>query len=187
MPEDLNTEPVEPETPNAEGDTQDQSPEPETFDREYVEKLRKEAANYRTKLREREEAEAKAAEAKRQAELSSDERAKEAERKAEQALADAEARVTAAERRASLAGKVTSPARVMRLMDDPDTYFPNGDPDIDAILRDFPEYTPNAATASVTAGNATNTREAIRGPQDLKGKTPAEINAYLEKHHNFEP
>jgi len=187
MPEDANTKPVEPETQDAEGETQDAAPEPETFDREYVEKLRKEAASYRTKLREREEAEKAAAEAKRQAEMSADERAKEAERKAEKALADAEARVTAAERRAALAGKVQSPERVMRLMDDPEPYFPDGQPDFEKILADFPEYAPKTGPASVTPGNATETREAIRGPQDFRGKTAAEINAYLEKHHDFTP
>lgn len=90
-----------------------------------------------------------AAEAKRKAEQSAEERAREAEERAEKALADAEARVKAAERRASLAGAVTNPERVMRLMDNPDDYFDeNGKPLNEKILTDFSEYAPKETGTS---------------------------------------
>ena len=115
----------------------------ETFDKAYVEKLRAEAAKYRTKLREREDAEKAAAEAKKQAELTLEERVKQAEAKAQDAMTAAETRVQTAERRASLAGKVANPERVMRLMDDVSDYFEGSEPKLDAILAAFPEYAPN--------------------------------------------
>lgn len=168
------SEPTEPET----------KPEPTALSQEdwqkEAEKARKEAASYRTKLRAKEEAEEKAAEAKRQAELSAEERAKEAERRAEEAVQAAEARVLAAERRASLAGKVTNPDRVMRLMDDPSLYFDeSGALNEKALLDAFPEYAPTtgpvakapAASAAGAAPKPITTREQI-------GKlTPAEYEA----------
>src|SRR5690606_9188606 len=42
----------EPEGQEPEDEPQEDSKEPKTFDRDYVEKLRKEAASYRTKLKE---------------------------------------------------------------------------------------------------------------------------------------
>src|SRR5690606_29528318 len=101
---------------------------------------RKEAAKYRTRLRDREKAEKEAEEAKRQAELTAEQRAAEAEAKAAKALEEAEARVRTAERKAALAGKVSNPDRVMRLMDDPEQFFDGADPKLDAILEAFPEY-----------------------------------------------
>jgi hypothetical protein len=187
MPEDPTT-PAEAEAPTAKAEAQDAAAEPETFDRDYVEKLRKEAASYRTKLREREEAELKAAEEKRQAELTAEQRAQEAEAKAQKALEAAEARVQAAERRAALAGKVSNPERVMRLMDDPEPYFPDGQPDMDAIRRDFPEYAPDKPHSTpVTPANAPGVRDGIKSAADLKGKTPEEINAWVEQNVNLDP
>lgn len=136
---------------------------PEDLRRE-VEKARKEAAKYRTRLREREEAEVKAAEAKRKAEQSAEERAAEAEKRAQEALEAAEKRVQAAERKAALAGKVTHPERVLRLMDAPDEYFDGSEPDEEKILADYPEYAPKPAGPTPTRGAGGNAPAVTRNP-----------------------
>lgn len=153
MPEDTNP-PTTVDAPDA--DTTETTPtlSPEDMSRE-IDKLRKESARYRTKAKQLEEAQATAAEAKRKAELTAEERAIAAEKKAEEALATAEARVLTAERKAALAGKLTNIDRVLRLMDDPETYFDGGTPNVDAILRDFPEYAPKPASTVTIPGSKT--------------------------------
>lgn len=151
---------------------------PEAMSRE-LERARREAAKYRTRLREKEQAEAKAAEEKRQAELTAEQRATEAEQKAAKALEEAEARVKAAERKAALAGKVSNPDRVMRLMDDPNEYFDGANPKLDAILEAFPEYT-NRPTAVGTSSKTTPTSSdgTPKTLADFEGKP----QSYFEKH-----
>lgn len=144
-----------------------------------LEKVRKEAASYRTKLRAKEEAEAKAAEEKRQAELSAEERAKEAEAKIAKVLAEAEAKEARASRLVSLAGKVTKPERVLKLMDDPERYFPDGNLDEKALLEDFPEYAPTkgpTAPAPTTGAAGTAPRPPVTR-EDIGKLTPAEYAA----------
>lgn len=153
---------------------------PEAAARE-VEKLRKENAKWRTKLREREEADKSAAEAKRKAEQTAEERAQEAERKATAALEAAEARVLAAERKAALAGKVANPDRVLRLMDDTDQYFDGSTPNVDAILKDYPEYAVKGTTGvDIPRGRTDKIADRLR-PEDFRGKSPAWIEENLPK------
>lgn len=168
------SEPTEPET----------KPEPTALSQEdwqkEAEKARKEAAKYRTKLREKEEAEAKAAEDKRKAELTAEERAKEAERKAEEAVRAAETRALAAERRASLAGKVTNPDRVLRLMDDPTEFFgEGGEVNTDALAAAFPEYMPSTdgSKRTATSGAAGPAPKPITTREQIGKLTPAEYEA----------
>ena len=94
----------------------------------------------------RKQIEEEQAEARRQADLSAVERAKEIEQKAQAEIDAMRAQLVAAERRSLLAGKVTKPDRVLRLMDDPEKYFPNGSLDEKALAADFPEYLPRAAS-----------------------------------------
>ena len=145
---------------------------PEDLTRE-LEKTRREAAKYRTKLREREEADKATQEAKRKAELTAEERAIAAEKKAEEALAAADARVLTAERKAALAGKVTQVDRVLRLMDDPEAYFNGSTPDVDAILRDFPEYGLKAAATVNIPGSKSASEPGSLRPEDFRGKGQA--------------
>lgn len=157
------TEPTQVEAPT--DAPQDEAPELDTDAlRKELERARKEAAKYRTRLREREEAETKAEEEKRKAEQSAEDRAKDAEKRAKEALEAAEARVQAAERKAALAGKVTHPERVLRLMDDADEYFDGTEPDEEKILSDFPEYAPKAAGPTPTKGAGGNAPTVTTNP-----------------------
>ena len=171
---DTNDQTEQPEAPEAEGTSTELSPEDM---RREMEKARKEAAKYRTRLREKEEAEKTAQEAKRQAEMTAEERAKEAERRAETALAEAEARVQKAERRAALAGKVSNPDRVLRLMDDPESYFDGTEPNLDAILSDFAEYAPSKRQSAPAPEGTPGPSGRRYTSDDLKNMTEAEINA----------
>jgi multidrug efflux pump subunit AcrA (membrane-fusion protein) len=175
-------EPNTPETTEApEAETTPTLLSPEDLQRE-LEKTRKEAAKYRTRLREREEAERAAADAKRQAELTAEQRATEAERKATEALAAAEARVLAAERRASLAGKVANPERVLRLMDDAEAYFDGSTPNVDAILEAFPEYAPTTTRAApAPMGAPTPGATKALTPEDFRGKSPEWVAENLSR------
>lgn len=83
-------------------------------------------------------------EARRDAEKTALERARDIEEKAKATIAEYEARAVAAERVAKLAGKVTKPERVLRLMDDPDHYFKDGKLNEKALAEDFPEYLPRS-------------------------------------------
>jgi hypothetical protein len=124
----------------------------ETFDREYVEKLRRENEKWRKRLREKEEAEQAASEAKRQAELTAEQRAREAEERAKKALAEADEKVLRAERRADLAAAgFRHPERIMRLIDDPAAYWVDGQLDPAALARDFSEYAPSDRPAAPAA------------------------------------
>lgn len=112
--------------------------------RAAIRRANRQAAKARTELqaiRAQQEAEA---EERRKAALTAEERAREAEAKAAKAQADADARVQRAERLAALAGKVSHPDRVLRLMDDPTAYFDGTTPDLERITADFPEYMPQA-------------------------------------------
>jgi hypothetical protein len=179
--QDPNLEPAEAPQEDAESTT---ALSPDAMARE-LERARKEAAKYRTRLREREEAEKAALEEKRKAEMTADERAQAAERKAAEALEAAEARVRTAERKAALAGVVTKPDRVLRLGGDTDDYWnEDGTPNKDAILRDFSEYAPQAAGPGAIrvpgAPQHTGKSEWLK-PEDFKGKSQAWREANIHR------
>lgn len=83
-------------------------------------------------------------EAERQAEMTATERAREIEAKAAKEIEALQQKLADAERLSMLAGKVTNPKRVLRLMDDPEHYFKNGSLDEKALAADFPEYLPRS-------------------------------------------
>lgn len=111
------------------------------------ERLRRDRETRAADLRKQIEAELE--QRRKEAEMSELERAK---AELERVRAEAEqARATAlnAERRASLAGIVSNPERVLRLMGgDIANYFVDGKPNIEAISKDFPEYRPQAVGPS---------------------------------------
>jgi hypothetical protein len=167
MPEDVNPDPVEsqagsnPDAPQADADGDDQQKQ-ETFDREYVEKLRSENAGHRTKLREAEK------------------RAKELETKLERAGLDdmgrlkaerddyakkveaLEAKVRETELKGQLAGQVTDPEVAMLVISQSDDYVTDdGKVNIEKLLVDKPylkaQPDPKPGPAPTTAGGSART------------------------------
>ena len=112
-----------------------------------VTKANREAERYRKQLRQAEARLAELEEKEKAANMTLEERVKAAEQRAKQAEADAKAQILRAERRAALASKVTNPDRVLKLMDDPDSYFDGNEPNLEQIVADFPEYAPQKSTA----------------------------------------
>lgn len=167
---------TETEAPEAEEQTTTETPtlSPEARDKE-LERARKEAAKYRTKLREKEEAEKAAQEAKRQAELTAEQRAAEAEAKAAKALEEAEVRVRDAKREAKLAGNVSNPERVMRLMDNAEEFFDGVEPNVAAILEAFPEYAVRQETGVNIPGARSSGKQKFTH-EDISRMTEAQIN-----------
>lgn len=115
--------------------------------RATVQRANRQAAKARTELKALRDQIEQEAEQRRQADMTAEQRAEAAERKVQQALERAER----AERQAMIAQTVTHPDRVLRLMDDPSVYFPDGQPDTERILQDFPEYAPRPSEPAPTA------------------------------------
>ncbi len=172
--ETLAQEAAEPTTPTTET--------VETFDREYVEKLRKENATYRTKAKKAaEEAERARLEAER-SKLDELERLKAEKADAEKRAAEIEARAVAAERRAALTGKVADPAAALKLLD-PDAHLTEaGDVNVDALLKDYPFLAPPQAAGGVNLpGARTAGRTGPLTPDDFRGQSQEWIAANLHR------
>lgn len=89
------------------------------------------------------EFEAEQAEAKRQAELSAEEKAKELEKKLSDQQKDFAAKEARLERKSKLLGKVSNAERVLALIEldgKADEFFSGNEPNVEAILKAFPEY-----------------------------------------------
>jgi Domain of unknown function (DUF4355) len=138
------TPPVTPTTPPA----TPTPPAPETFTKDQVEAMVKTQLEAADKTRAE-----KDAEAKRLAEMTAEQRAKEFEEKAKTLEADYAQKVLDAQRKAELAGKVSNVDRLLKLMDKPETYFDGATPKLEAILKDFPEYAAKAISTAVEGAN----------------------------------
>lgn len=156
----------------------------ETFDREYVEKLRKENAKYRNEAKQNaEKAEKARLESERQ-KLDEVERLKAEKADAEKRAQAIEQRAVAAERRAALAGKVADPAAALKLLD-PDKHLNGDEVNIEALLKDYPFLAPRQESgvyipAARTAGKPALTDE------DIKKMTPEQVNerwAEIQAHY----
>jgi hypothetical protein len=125
------------------------SGEPKLLSQEEVDRIVAERLK-REREKARREFEAEKAEAERRAKLEEGERLRLEKQEAEKRAAEAEARLIRAERKAELTGKVTNPERVLILMGDKtEEYFnDDGSVNVEAVLRDFPEYAPTAPTDS---------------------------------------
>ncbi len=165
MPED---------TPQAPEATTPAAPEaqPETFDREYVEKLRKENATYRRKAQEAHEAVEAAKTAAERAKLDELERVKAEKADVEKRIAELELRSLTAERRAAITGKVADATAALKLLDETRHLDQDGAVKVDALLTDYPFLAPKALAGSIPAPDATKTINAA----DLQRMTPEEIN-----------
>ena len=169
---------------NAEQITESRHDDRQTFDAEYVKTLRKEAAEYRTKLRKLEEAEQKRA----QAEMSENERLKaekeQAETKANETLTKANQRAVRSEARVRALEAGVKPERVaavLRLSDLSGVEVAeDGEPDakavgkaIEATLKEYPEFKASHAVG----GSGSN-------PAGSDGNT-AEKNPWSREHFNL--
>lgn len=144
----------EPQTNEAAEAQPVEAPQPETFDRDYVEKLRRENAKYRTRAQELEE-QRKAEEQKRLEQAPLEERLKALEAEREQltqAAKEAEERRIQAERRAAFAGKVVDPDAAIKLID-PDKHLDaDGNVLVDAFITDRPYMATPASGTQPTRG-----------------------------------
>lgn len=128
---------ITPEAPAQEATTpQPQVEQQETFDREYVEKLRRENASYRQRAKEAQEAAEAAKLAAEREKLDEVERLKAEKADLEKAAAEAKALAIAAERRASLTGRVVDIDLAMAVADKYVTE--DGTLDVDALLTAHP-------------------------------------------------
>lgn len=97
------------------------------------------------------------ADARRQAELSAEERAKEAEKKASEVMAQAEAKLQEAGRRAALAGKVRDvDYALFKVAQDENLFDKEGNVDVTKYLKAYPDQTvarPGPAPTSAAGGS----------------------------------
>ena len=173
MPEDVNTEAQVPETNEP---TASQDEQVETFDRAYVEKLRKENATYRTKAKQAEEAAEAARLAAEREKLDEVERLKAEKADAEKAAAEARAEATRTKHLVSLAGKVAGDPEDALLLAERAGLVTDEGVDVDALLKAKPFLAPardgvNIPGARSSTGKPPLTRE------DVKRMTPDQINA----------
>ena len=102
---------------------------------------------------------------------------------ADKRIADLEAAKTAAERRASLTGKVADPEAALKLLDESVHLTEDGSIDTDALLKSYPFLAvtdgqkrvdiPGARTSAAATGNLS--------PEDFRGKSPEWIQANLHR------
>ena len=86
------------------------------------------------------------------ADMTEIERAKATQAEMTQKLADAEARAVAAERRASLAGRVADPIAALKLLDEDAHLTDDGSVNVDALLQTYPFLAPQQSGPTPTAG-----------------------------------
>ena len=182
MQTDPNDKPETTDAPKATTDTQT-TEQPETFDREYVEKLRKENASYRTKAKEAQEAAEKAKTDAERAKLDDIERLKAEKADAEKRAAEIEARAIAAERRAALTGKVADPQAALKLLDESEHLGDDGSVNVDKLLESYPFLAPAPDSKRVDLPGQ-KTMPGPKGdlrPDDFRGKDQAWISANLHR------
>jgi len=147
----------------------------ESFDREYVEKLRRENAAYRTKAKEAQEAAEAAKLAAEREKLDEVERLKAEKADLEKAAAEAAAKATAAERRAALTGKVADPSAALKLLDESEHLNEDGTVNTDALLQSYPFLAPAPAGHPATPGAGGGIKRPLTH-DDLKSMTAEQIN-----------
>lgn len=161
---------------------QEQQEQPETFDRAYVEKLRKENASYRQRAKEAQEAAEAAKKAAEREKLDEVERLKAEKADLEKAAAEAKALATAAERRASLTGKVADPSAALKLLDESEHLNEDGTVNTEALLKSFPFLKPAAPVTGTSVGGTPDPagKGALK-PSDFAGKSTEWIDANLHR------
>lgn len=152
----------------------------ETFTREYVEKLRKENATYRTKAKKAEEEAEAAKKAAEREKLDEVERLK-AERA--DALKDAEAARAEAKRTkhlVSLAGKVTDPEDALLIAERAGFVTDDG-VNVDALLKAKPFLAPPQLGVNIPGARSATGKTSALTPDDFRGKDSAWIAENLHR------
>lgn len=157
----------------------------ETFDREYVEKLRAENARYRTRAKQAEEEKAAAEAAAKRAKMDELEaaRAELAEQKA--AMEALQQQLQQQTWRADLAPSVVDPDAAIKLVSD-DFITSEGRVNLDAFFERYPFMRRDATPPKPKSSGAVNspgvtTSDGPLSPQDFKGKTPEWVKANLHR------
>lgn len=160
--------------PEADPPTETQQEPVETFDRDYVEKLRKENATYRTKAKQAQEAAEKARiEAERQ-KLDEVERLKAEKADAEKAAQEARAEAARARHLIALAGKVVDPEDALAIAERAGLVTEDG-VDVEALLKAKPYLAP-PTQAGVTIPGARNAKRPALTLEDINKMTPEQVN-----------
>lgn len=146
----------------------------ETFDRAYVEKLRKEAATYRERAKAAQDAADAQKKAAERSKLDEVERLKAEITDRDAALAQAKQEALAARRLATLTGKVADPNAALKLLEDAHVQE-DGSINLDAFLQAYPFLSPKTGPASINPTNAASAGKALT-MADVRRMTPAEIN-----------
>lgn len=182
MPEDTSNQPDPQETnPAQDGAGSGEAKAPRTFSEAQVSEIvARRVSKLRDKLREEVKSEL-AAEAEK-AKMDAAQRAKAEADEWKAKYEQAEAARVRAERRATLAGKVTDPEYALfRAEQNPDKYLgEDGALDVDALLADYPILAPQGQPAAGGTPPATGANGSLGG----KSSTIADLQGRLEKARN---
>lgn len=99
----------------------------------------------------------------------------------EKSQADAVAKATAAERRASLTGKVVDPVAALKLLDDAKHLTDDGAVNTDALLADYPFLAPKAGVPVTPGAGGTIARTGDLTSEDFRGKSPEWVRENLHR------
>jgi hypothetical protein len=147
----------------------------ETFDREYVEKLRRENAAYRTKAKQAAEAAEKARIEAERSKLDELERLKAEKADAERAAEEARAEARRTRHLVALADKVVDPEDALAIAERAGLVTDDGI-DVDALLEAKP-YLRKPTGGAVDIPGARTSKKPTLTPEDVKKMTPDEVNA----------
>lgn len=166
--------------PTEASETQVEQPQ-ETFDRDYVRKVREEAKANRTRAQAAEKALEEYKKAAEREKLDEVERLKAEKADAENALAQEREARTSAERMASLTGKVADPVAALKLLDTTKHLNEDGTVNTEALLADYSFLTPAAARVDIPAVRSGNAGDGPLSPEDFRGKSSEWIDQNLHR------
>ncbi len=170
--------------PNTTPDTQVENQpalSPEDMAKELA-KVRKEAASYRTRAKELQDAAEKAKTEAERSKLDEVERLKAEKADAEKAVAEAKADAARARQLAALTGKVADAEAALKLLD-PDKHLDaKGAVKLDDFLTTYPFLKPAATPGGVSVGGQPDpTGKGPLKPSDFAGKSPEWIDANMHR------
>lgn len=156
------------DTTQAAADKTATTPQPEGGNQPDIDKIVKARLD-----RERKKWESEREEVEKRARMDEAERLKADLADRDKRIAEAEAKATAAERRASLTGKVADPAAALKLLDEEKHLTADGTVNVDALLKSYPFLAPTQATGAPAGSTGAPTAGAARALtiEDFRGKS----------------